>query len=1081
MTAEAVTPTSNQTMQPAPVFDPAYSTLHEYNADGKTLKGTTIRAANPICLTEDPNAPYGGVVLYGGGELSICGDIVKVCGPIKAPGCKITIACRVPEFDADSMGNKGAIVTDGVDGVDVLNAFKTAKAENGPAGTHSGLGNQAGATKANGDNGTPGAPGKEGNSGTQGGDITLVCEQLTLMCDVTLSANGGKGSDGSAGQSGGDGGDGVDGLVVNKDGASLLGWTDSTNTVPPEDAVGGDGGNGGNGGNGGKGEQGGAIAIHCMQVNRALPGSFVDVYGFVVFANGGAGGKGGDGGSGGKGGKGGNGGPCSAVPWRDENHIWRVVPSGGGKGGDGGATGWGGQGGEFGAAGSAVFRVPDDTMTNNALVLLNPGANGPFGNNGREGNPGHGGSATPQFDDFETDGGSPGKIKTGTPQPDRNPPKIPLASEWSTSPATYDDLAPYFHIDQLQMSFERIRTRYLLTDVAAEAAKMVQPLAESRSQKITETGIKTIYDTLTWLAAILAKKSDGGNLPSLPGALHTLTKSLMTKITKGQNVFGRSTDYAVLGTLEGYQKTLTKVLAELTPIEQAYQQDVTALATAQARNDFLGNVIGKQTSAGRELADAETNGKKDVKTALDRLNVLSAKCVEAREALTSKFVKFGDAIKTAAGGLSGSDLVSLLTNLSMTQEAPVQGALMGIGQLIDVSNKEINDIADDNGGSESRNKVVQQTIVMDKSITTFTGLKQAASGAISSDATDLTLLKATRDQVDQMCEDFYSSILEARKLSDSMDAYIDLAGSLNAGIEDFNSLLAELLEIQTKSDKNTAQQDAATAALATDSQPDLPAMTSFAASLYTHAREECIKVCYHASRACTLQSLDSYDVFTDMIGELVPAGQEPDTINSTTLGGALIDIAVNRLTISVEVPQKFGLQPNIPKPVDRVRVVVTEADERLLFAMLRIGKTGSFTLTPAHAGDSTAKTPFFDKANVRLSEIRCWSDGLITKSGRQHFGLTHSGIDHFVTSKNKEVVLVHDPVGVTSEYDATEKRFGDQTLPPDYQTIGPFTEWFVSLDPNYNTFNLKPDGKTHDLTGLTSITLEFSGTYQRFA
>jgi hypothetical protein len=267
---------------PAPavdVFDPYFIQTLEEDATG-AVRSSTIRTSRLIVLTPEKSAPVGKAVpMAQTGDLTVYGDVVRVCGTLSAPSRTIKIVCRRLEFHPGSDGTC-AIVVSGEKGLEGTPQKFAATA--GQDGTNL---NRAGQV------GVAGADGGNGGMGLTGGEIQIFCNSLSAFANVKLIAEGGTGGDGAQGQQGGAGGRGFSGFGsraarVLDDGKSARGaW----------------GGCGGNGGNGGCGGQGGRIKLYLM--NFENPDSKFEV---TLSTLGGFGGNGGQAGKGGKGGDGGS-------------------------------------------------------------------------------------------------------------------------------------------------------------------------------------------------------------------------------------------------------------------------------------------------------------------------------------------------------------------------------------------------------------------------------------------------------------------------------------------------------------------------------------------------------------------------------------------------------------------------------------------------------------------------------------------------------------------------------------------------------------------------------------------------------
>jgi hypothetical protein len=452
----------------------------------------------------------------------------------------------------------------------------------------------------------------------------------------------------------------------------------------------------------------------------------------------------------------------------------------------------------------------------------------------------------------------------------------------------------------------------------------------------------------------------------LAGNLLKTAQALSHHLRHARDAFGHSDAYTALGTLDTYQTELTTMLDLLDSIEKGYQQDATALVDLTARQSYLDNVADYQGQLLARINSDIGDLTEAVTKKLSELGTMSAECEQASADVQTTLKAFEERIATMGPGITAADIVSLLTNLSFmnTKDNPF-AKLMVPGQGLDLATKAIDDVASDTG-SQNRTYVIRRLGTLAEDVTTFEGLKQAADGIIGPPGPDLGLLLSTRDQVQQICEDFYSKVPEARQASDAIKDYVDLCGDLNASIGEYNALLAELLAAQGDQAKVTGQQKDAAAEKAKTSDPDLPLIASFAASLYRHARQDCIEQLYLASRAYSLLSLQPYDVFEAMLGHLLPSGKEPDDLDANALKGALIEIAVQRLKADQRrISDIEAFEPD----ADRNRVVFTDADDPLLFALLRKDHAASFRLPPARVGDGPDRTPFTNRRDVRLNAV----------------------------------------------------------------------------------------------------------------
>jgi hypothetical protein len=246
-------------------------------------------------------------------------------------------------------------------------------------------------------------------------------------------------------------------------------------------------------------------------------------------------------------------------------------------------------------------------------------------------------------------------------------------------------------------------------------------------------------------------------------------------------------------------------------------------------------------------------------------------------------------------------------------------------------------------------------------------------------------------------------------------------------------------------------------------------MAGFSCALHRHACEQCVEQLYMASRVYTLQFLNLYDAFVDVLGKLAtPAA--PGEMNSAALNTGLIDL------MSQVLQSKQTRKTSLTKFVsegDHCSVTLTPQKNALLFNMLRAGKAGTFGILRAGPKATIDTNPFAAMAEVRLTHIRCRAKGMVTSDNIHCIEITHTGSETFVTEDGVDIQLHHNPVTVPCTYNAkTGKQTGDGALDKDHRMIGPFCQWMI---------NIPASNKGLDLSGLKSIEIEFEGTCRAFA
>jgi hypothetical protein len=240
-----------------------------------------------------------------------------------------------------------------------------------------------------------------------------------------------------------------------------------------------------------------------------------------------------------------------------------------------------------------------------------------------------------------------------------------------------------------------------------------------------------------------------------------------------------------------------------------------------------------------------------------------------------------------------------------------------------------------------------------------------------------------------LCSNFYSKYPEAKQASAELEEYLETVAARNEKVAEYNQLLSDLSYVCGESQKVMAQQTAAETARRQSVNPGFPALAGFSSALRRHALERCIVQLYMASRVYTMQSLDSYDVFADVLAKLASKSQ-PGELDSAALNTALIDIIATNLD---NKQKKRTTQVDYQPAGSHCTITLTRKKSPLLFKMLENDKQGTFQLLPAGPDASIDGNPFARMSEVRVTGIRCVAKGAKTAAAVLTFELTHPGVE----------------------------------------------------------------------------------------
>jgi hypothetical protein len=547
----------------------------------------------------------------------------------------------------------------------------------------------------------------------------------------------------------------------------------------------------------------------------------------------------------------------------------------------------------------------------------------------------------------------------------------------------------------------------------------------------------------------------------------------------GRNIFSNNAQSAALGNLEKCEKDLMAMLTLYAPVEATEKLLRSAENSLTERKAYLENVFASQQSLVERLTTVRTKKVAEAQAVLVEVKILDNARLELANSLASKLQELTIAISDTVK-LTSADFVNLFSQLSFTNRdlmnptsvspsgVAATGAMLA-SQAIDMATKAIENVPSDLGGSVNKKYVVRRMEYLQGTVKDLAGLKQSRDGLLKTNPSAEMRLLATRDQVESICSNFYESYPAGKVFSYLLDEYIEKVTTRNEKVEEFNQLLSDVLYLDTEIGKTQVQQNQAAASIQTSANPGLPAMARYATALRRHAQERCVYQLYKASRVFTMQSLQSYDVFADVLGKLT-SQSAPGEINSAALNTGLIDLISKKLEASQN--ERTSQSDFIPEG-NRCSITLTPKTHSLLFKLLKSGESGSFTIPPAMPNTRLDQNPFARMADVRLTHIRCLAPGMKTGNGSLLIEITHPGIETFVTEDGKSVRLNHPSTTVSRTYNTvTGLPVGNGALDENHRMMGPFCEWIVSIPRGKNT--------GLDFAELKGLKIDFEGKSRAF-
>ncbi len=1076
----------------------------------------TVLASVPITLTQDTADSTWTFVAQG--NLVVYADEVTIRGLVTLNGYTVSIFARSISTENDTNNNVASIDVSGAKPPNQLGAAVAPdQASIGSPGYSHAFGSSA--PGGIGTTGTQGATGVNGNTGANSGCVQIYTESFESSATLSLLANGGTGQQGQNGGQGGQGGDGGPGAHG--------GFTDCT-----DGGQAGQGGLGGAAGSGGAGGNGGVIAVLSLGTVPStvtvianagaggLPGTAgtpgapgnPGIGGTQVGGNCGSGAVNSSGNSGLPGSPGASGSPGSvsiSIPTSssatDSNflstatcyrafladytsfHCYSLNSID--------TAGWDEEDGK-------IFNVwPCYVPDTVPVYLYSSGFRSYYSLLPADTNAGQlplqgiawwiypssaGAADLVQLQHY-TDNADP-TIHFYTADPTAEPlAGWTLAGTLGYVPSTtanvaltYDSLAPFTTPDQRNMLLWTAQVNYLAAN----------PTCTS----------DTSYSTAGTLLAWLSQVTNWFNTNTSPVltfsqndvdaliAIYSQATGLFKQLLSNYNYFGQHPDYIPLGSLKFYTNQSKQLLNSLDTVEAAYNLYYSENATQQDLKTSLTDSINSAGAQVESIGDQLTS-------ATATVNSLAVTLGNDSTAVNNQEVVLTAAIETATIELTAINsfdctLKDLTETFKIFTGIGDGDSLKQVGQI----SQQLGTLAQTNIPNLYSSAATQFLI---GKLDTITGeldsgvLKEAYvvnNGAVSSNPNDPNgyKLMVAQSELSAALGPYQNALQSAQDALNAMNLYVSLVQQMNTDILAYNAAIAQITSFTGQQSQCNLQIGQAGAQLG-QIDPTLPALTAFMGNLYQQCKADCLTALFMANRAYAFWSLDTgLDVFYLLFNNNTPnTPLDPRYLTYSSLTGAqatLIASFGTAIETATKAPNTFpntgsGIELEITDPAQLNPLLslstITAADgtQKQMYQM--------YIALPAPGPDTSIDESCFSGFyQVRVTKARPWIIGAITTSGTLHATLTHTGSETVADKSGTEYSFVHDPLTIPFIYNLetlaiTEDADISSTTDTDYGSVGPFTLWWLTIDPSEND-----DGLV--MSGVTGVTLEFWGTNYQF-
>ena len=702
-----------------------------------------------------------------------------------------------------------------------------------------------------------------------------------------------------------------------------------------------------------------------------------------------------------------------------------------------------------------------------------------------------------------------GRSVTDGNRPTEKPKAGTVSAKQLDSAVLYKFLGSTSSLRQLEMMLDRQRMLWFESPGGFGEANITDPELGKR---------------LGWIYRILDARVGAKVVDNLPVAvgIHQEAWAAYTNYIDGRDYFGRRKNFVPTFALKTYLDQLEKSSAALKKIEsnaaslyQAAEQNQSivaggklAIQDAAETRTYLANRINR-------IKDEDIKG-----NILPRLNSANKACEDLQKELDPKLARLEAQVKDSFGLQPKAFLNALSTmafQITDSHGGPVQ-AFAQAGNLVLEASANILD----NSGNLIEKRYVVGAIKSLEGSNLKDDLQALSSGFINPASSYSLLVRL--DKLRGLCESFSENPQVKANFETTLllNKYIDAIEHRNSVVSEYNAELRQLLDLDGAFKRIEAEMQTIGLSLQRSSDPGVAAAVTYVRGIHLRARTECLRQIAMATRAKRFFLLEEQLKW--------PLNGNPGQLTSTDVTAANSDLqkdVYTELEAARPVPSPFPKEEKAFRKPDQTKVyspgvliVLTPKTHPDLFEDLLIFNSFKFvidlatTIYPGHLRDELAycadssrswveqnadnprkQNPFSGMANVRLTKVKIFAEGIETGNNSATIFLTHVGNERLCTASHRVFPasgeVGHNRVEVKFSYatnyyklvdgsfaaEATDLHsgayFGDlqatySDIKHSYAAIGPFGIWQLTI-PEEENANLKLDN-------ITRLLIDFHGT-----
>ncbi len=556
--------------------------------------------------------------------------------------------------------------------------------------------------------------------------------------------------------------------------------------------------------------------------------------------------------------------------------------------------------------------------------------------------------------------------------------------------------------------------------------------------------------------------------------IYKTADSLLGQIRNGDDYYGNSYNFVPLASFSFYSKILDKQINDFGVIENTFLhffnvncEEQERLQDLRAARSYLKQIKQEADSQIKSLKARVENTAKEI-AALQ--NQYEAK----KEIVKQKMEEFKDAMESS-WYFDLKSLFSSLTTLAFLGASTTGWVIAGseISYSIYEGAKQV---TDDRGVPVQKDYLVSKIKAVEGDLDSKSlseQYKKLDDGTIEIDDPGANKLIAEQNKVNSFLEDFYMKFPDKTKaLKDAFQDYVNLILTRNNKIIYYNSMITLIIKDNCTIKASQQKREILNEENLRQYQPILSAFTTLMRDLYYTAQSQVMKSLYLTERAFRFWSLSDEKPVTKILN-----GKKIPNINIALLKEAQSTI----LQSYAKTVENYGMNAQVfPANEEKNGVFwqLAKSDVDTLKEEDDGEYSVMFQIPTATEDSKKEENVFAGFADVRLTKVRVWIDGIETSDNELSLTNTHTGNEKIVSRNDDEFSFRHESKKISFKYNWKNKEIfedgdiGYKDKEAIYALVGPFTWWHLIIRNN--------DNKGLDLSNMTGVRLEFCGTNYAF-